>query len=189
MALKRYLAMSYADIHALNSIQEVADRLKWLYPEKAQYVGDEVLYRIVRQGIAKAQEWGLPPRPGNALCAGLFFFIGSGCDHDPLRPWIEDYTRREMSPGNKAHKIFESSHRMVRLEFKTRELTPEQQRALEAYAILKPLTTLDCSSLPRWYPETTLAEAVSVMHPGITKERAEECTYELFEYIPEPKAR
>jgi len=188
MSLKRYLSLSYTQLYTINYIREVVACLKHIYPEKAEYVGDDALGTIALLGVEKAKEWNLAPRPGNVLCAGILFFFGCGCDHDPLWPWIADYLKREMSPDLRTRRIFGASRRMALFSLKTRNLDPEQEDALTTYALVKPLESLNAAAFPQWPPNTSLEEALSTIHPEREDGEEDEWAKNLANYISEEEA-
>lgn len=59
-----------------------------VYPEKAVFVGDERIKRLINEGIAAAQKEGFSTVRAIALTVVLMFAFGHGCFGDPLYPWI-----------------------------------------------------------------------------------------------------
>ena len=80
------------------------------FPQKAAYVGDDGLAKLIRKARTEAKEYGFPTLRGVALLAILKFAFGHGCTDDPLYPWISATLRDE--------KIVDSEARAMRLENK-----------------------------------------------------------------------
>ncbi len=59
-----------------------------IYPEKAEYIGDQGLGLLIGEGIDKAAGYGMAAPHSQALFCVLMFAFGHGCADDPLYPWI-----------------------------------------------------------------------------------------------------
>lgn len=60
-----------------------------LFPQRADYIGDEALAALIDEACAEALRHALPEPRGPMLIAVLMFSFGHGCTADPLYPWIE----------------------------------------------------------------------------------------------------
>lgn len=81
-----------------------------IFPEKAQYVGEEALIVLIHNGTTFAREHRFPSPRGEMLLTTLMFAFGHGCTDDPLYPWISNTLTDE--------RITDSSSRAKRLEAK-----------------------------------------------------------------------
>jgi hypothetical protein len=68
----------------------LASSLKEIYPEKAAYLGDRVLNKIVSRGEQLAAQHDIDSHRGIALLVFLVFALGWGCTQDPLYPWVQN---------------------------------------------------------------------------------------------------
>lgn len=60
-----------------------------VYPQKAAYVGEGALTKLILEGRNKARSSGFDTSRGEVLTTTLMFAFGHGCMDDPLYPWIE----------------------------------------------------------------------------------------------------
>jgi hypothetical protein len=71
--------------------RELIERLMaWIarvFPRKCQYVGEDDLRRLIRSGVASAEQYGMATVRGGATYVGMMMVLGSGFDVDPLLPW------------------------------------------------------------------------------------------------------
>ncbi|MFY0577361.1 hypothetical protein ACN28S_26290 [Cystobacter fuscus] len=74
-----------------------------VFPQKADYIGDEQLTALIYEGRAEAQKYGYHTSRGEALVVMLMFAFGHGCTNDPIYPWIARVLRDERSLGPAAH--------------------------------------------------------------------------------------
>lgn len=58
-----------------------------IFPQKADYVGEEALTALINEGRTEAQKYAFSLR-GQALMVALMHAFGHGCTDDPLYPWI-----------------------------------------------------------------------------------------------------
>src|SRR5262249_39606812 len=68
--------------------KESLDRLRRIYPQKCDYVGEAALRNLLKRGLVFAQEQGVTSGAGVALIVALMFSIGHGFNTDPHVPWI-----------------------------------------------------------------------------------------------------
>lgn len=89
---------------------EVRREMHRVFPQKADYIGEDGLTGLIQQGRAEARKYELPTVRGEALIVVLMFAFGHGCTDDLLYPWI---SRTLNDP-----KIVEPAAREARLEKK-----------------------------------------------------------------------
>jgi hypothetical protein len=68
---------------------QAVERLKVLYPQKCEYIGEPRLRLLIQRGIRLAQSYAVSGGAGDALLIGLMFSFGHGCATDPQFPWIK----------------------------------------------------------------------------------------------------
>ncbi len=74
---------------SLNSYtQEILEEMHRIFPEKAAYLGDEILMALIREAEAEADRWDFASSRAKAMLAVLMFSFGHGCPNDDLYPWI-----------------------------------------------------------------------------------------------------
>lgn len=102
---KNSTELSWANFEAsmLHEVQSI-------FPEKANYIGEDGLNELIRDGVEEARKYGFPSPRGEALVVVLMFAFGHGCTDDPLYPWISRTLRDE--------RIADPSARAKRLEKK-----------------------------------------------------------------------
>jgi hypothetical protein len=69
--------------------QQVIDRLRAIYPEKCDYVGEEAIRTLIPGGVRLARSHSVSSDRGVAVFIGLMFALGHGFARDPKFPWIE----------------------------------------------------------------------------------------------------
>jgi hypothetical protein len=65
----------------------IAGRLRDIYPQKFEAVGENPIRELIQQGSTIAQNCGITNTPGRSVIVLLMFMLGSGFHHDPLYPW------------------------------------------------------------------------------------------------------
>ena len=138
IALKRLYEKTYEELSRPNTSEAVVAGLEEVFPERTRQIGNEAMLEIVALGKQKSQEWGLMPRPGIAISSGILFFLGTGCEQDPLRPWIGDFIKKQMPPEEKTQDLYKTFRRILRFNFRTRQLEPEQEHALWLQRFIEP---------------------------------------------------
>jgi hypothetical protein len=83
-----------------------------IFPQKAAYVGESDLKKLIQDGIAEARKYGFTEARQITMIVALMFAFGHGCTHDPLYPWITRTLQDEKITGPAA--------RAERLEKKAR---------------------------------------------------------------------
>jgi hypothetical protein len=58
------------------------------FPQKAAYVSEKGLKRLIHEGRAEARKQGFSTLRAEALIIIIMFAFGHGCTNDPLYPWI-----------------------------------------------------------------------------------------------------
>ncbi|MDR0323328.1 MAG: DUF4123 domain-containing protein [Treponema sp.] len=170
-ALKRIYNKSYEEISRQNTLREVVDGLREVYPERVQQIGEEAMLEIAELGMRKSKEWGLVPRPGIAISSGILFFLGTGCEQDPLRPWIGDFVKKQMPAEEKTQELFKTFRRILRFNFRNRQLEPEQEQALWLHRFLEPFHRVNIAAqIPR--QAESLTAALVALQPMLAHEDA-----------------
>jgi hypothetical protein len=67
-------------------IEEALAEVHRVYPEKAEFVGDEALRRLIDEAFTEGERCGLSEPAEYAIVVALFLVLGHGCSHDPLFP-------------------------------------------------------------------------------------------------------
>lgn len=93
-------------------VAKIIDKMQQMYPQKADYIGEEGLITLISEARHKAQEFRFPTisNRGEVLLIVLMFSFGHGCTHDPLYPWISQTLQDK--------KILDPAERIKRLEKK-----------------------------------------------------------------------
>lgn len=73
-----------------------------VYPQKAAYLGDQALRRLIDEGFEEAAAHGLTAPHDKALLYILMFAFGHGCTRDPLYPWIGQTLAEDKLPDPEA---------------------------------------------------------------------------------------
>ncbi len=69
---------------------EVADRLRHIWPQKYAYLGEAEARRFIEQGIGAAKRHGITDQSGFLVYIGLMYMLGSSFDTDPLFAWASE---------------------------------------------------------------------------------------------------
>lgn len=72
-----------------NDTSAMIQAMTQVYPQKAAYVGEANLTRLILEGRNRARASGFNTSRGEVLTMSLMFAFGHGCMDDPLYPWIE----------------------------------------------------------------------------------------------------
>ncbi len=75
-------------ISSENFISDMLREIRFIYPQKAAYIGDEALEALIRKGIGGARKQRFSTVHGVILVIVLMLAFGHGCGADPLYPWI-----------------------------------------------------------------------------------------------------
>lgn len=70
-------------------INEALSRLRRIWPQKYDRVGENDLRVLIQKGIPTARAYALKSEPGVLLYIGLMYMLGSGFDRDPLFAWAQ----------------------------------------------------------------------------------------------------
>lgn len=81
-------------------VAAVAGLVRDLYPQKAQYLGEDRLLTFVELGYDKAVSLGSRSGLTLALPTVLMLAFGAGCFDDPLYPWIGNTLRTGRPPAD-----------------------------------------------------------------------------------------
>ena len=70
-------------------------RLRLLWPEKAEQVGEEALHKLVKTSITSVPRYWLASQTGVMMYVHLMFLFGAGFDQDPQFKKIGDLLRKQ----------------------------------------------------------------------------------------------
>jgi hypothetical protein len=86
-------------------------RMKVVYPQKWEYVGEPTMRLLVRSARELAGRLGLTSTLGKATLIGLMFALGHGSAEDPLYPWIGSTLAKSAveDPDIRAERLFSKS--------------------------------------------------------------------------------
>jgi hypothetical protein len=93
-----------------NFVAGMLEAVTRIFPQKAAYVGEAGLRRLIGDGLTEARQYGFTAIRPAVLLVVLKFGFGHGCTDDPLYPWI--------SGTLKDKKIVDPAARARRLETK-----------------------------------------------------------------------
>lgn len=99
-ALEGLCAMAENPVTAERTPGDLVDMLWYVYPEKALYVGVDVLRALIRESQALIRAFGLAEPPDEILACTLMMIFGHGCFDDPFLPWIAQAMAQD--PGGSA---------------------------------------------------------------------------------------
>lgn len=68
---------------------KVIEEMHHIFPEKASFLGDDILTTLIHRAEAEAELWDFTAPKSKAMMAVLMFFFGHGCTVDKLYPWIQ----------------------------------------------------------------------------------------------------
>ena len=82
-------------------------RLRAIYPEKCDYVGEPAIRALIPRGVKLARSYSLASDFGVAFLIGLMFALGHGVAHDPKFPWIDETLKDEKrgDPDERARQL------------------------------------------------------------------------------------
>lgn len=80
-----------------NLVPEILREMYRLFPQKANYVENEKLTRLIIKGSTKAHQYNFPTIRGEVLIIVLMFALGHGCTTDLLYPWIPQILNDRMN--------------------------------------------------------------------------------------------
>ena len=67
---------------------QIAAALRQIYPQKCDYLGEELMNTLIRRGIALARAHSINSLNGTAMMVASMLALGHGFAADPLFPWI-----------------------------------------------------------------------------------------------------
>ncbi|NJO18601.1 MAG: hypothetical protein HC877_23610 [Thioploca sp.] len=67
---------------------DLVSLLNWLYPQKIQLIGKDILHQLIKQSITSTQVYGIATQGGMILYVSLMLILGSRFDKDPKYPWF-----------------------------------------------------------------------------------------------------
>ncbi|MDH5257220.1 MAG: hypothetical protein OEX07_04410 [Gammaproteobacteria bacterium] len=121
--IRGYDMESLCELEGRN-IEEVArECLINIYPEKCQLMGDELLNRLIKHGVDKAEERQLYRIKSRIAYITLMFMLGAGFDKDPLYPWANEVIDDQsiVEEDNKTNKLFEVAVQHINHSLKREE--------------------------------------------------------------------
>lgn len=82
-----------------------------IFPQKVEYIGNDNLVKLIRDGRAEAKKFEFPVSSGETLMVVLMFAFGHGCADDGLYPWIGQTLRDEkiITPAARAERLSEKA--------------------------------------------------------------------------------
>ena len=63
-------------------------KLKNIYPKKYEILGEDIIDRLINDGVGTASKYNIRAKSGYALYIGIMFFMGNAIDKEPFLPWI-----------------------------------------------------------------------------------------------------
>lgn len=90
-----------------NFVAEMLQQMTRAFPQKAAYIGEEALTKLIHEGRAEARKYGFTTIRGEAMVVVLMFAFGHGCTDDPLYPWISRTLKNEriVDPAARAGRL------------------------------------------------------------------------------------
>lgn len=104
------MARNPATFSSNDFVADIRREMNRVFPQKANYIGEDGLTALINEGDAEAQKYSFPTVRGKSLIVVLMYAFGHGCTDDPLYPWISRTLNDE--------RIIEPSAREARLEKK-----------------------------------------------------------------------
>lgn len=99
--------------------------LRDIYPQKCEYLGEDLLKELIRRGKESARKFSVTSEQGTALFVALMFALGHGFADDPLFPWVKTTMGDE--------KIGDPNQRAERLEKRMRTYLDQVIKYLEEH--------------------------------------------------------
>jgi hypothetical protein len=75
--------------------------MRYVYPEKFAYAGEEAVSKSIQLGISAAAKYSAGTPAGASLFCGIIFALGYGFDQDPHLPWIRKTLQDDTLTGEK----------------------------------------------------------------------------------------
>ena len=89
---------------------QMIQRMRHLYPEKADYIGGACMCSLIDRAKTESRRHGVGTDTGVGLFIGLMFSIGHGFIHDPKYPWItETLENSAISPERRVELLYAKS--------------------------------------------------------------------------------
>lgn len=109
-ALRKLAFLSHQSIHYTSSdafVSGMLQEMHRIFPQKADYLGQDALLALIHQGYTLAQQAQFPTARAYALIVALMYAFGHGCTHDPLYPWIAHTLKDEqiVDPATRADRL------------------------------------------------------------------------------------
>lgn len=89
-AMRRFQQLRIDDFFASRESLEASIRAKldYVYPQRCQYLGEQILISMIRFGFQLAEKYGLGNDRGKVLMTSFTFAMGHGFANDPLYGWV-----------------------------------------------------------------------------------------------------
>ncbi len=108
-ALRRMNQASAEDYHLTKQDfdRQMAAALRSIYPQKCEYLGEELLGTLIQRGKDLARSYSITSLNGTALMAALTLALGHGFAADPLFPWVSKTLADESiaEPNERAERL------------------------------------------------------------------------------------
>lgn len=108
-ALKKIpsIAQQITNLSAENFSSEMLNRMVYVFPEKADFIGKQALAILIDEASTVAKQADFPTYRGCAIVAVLMYAFGHSCVNDPLYPWIYNALHDEkiITPQARAERL------------------------------------------------------------------------------------
>lgn len=109
-ALQNIIRVPFKEFQELNTEtpREIFNKIKNIYPEKWNYLGEPLLDKLLRQSVIKARNYMINNDAGVAVSFALMFSLGHGCFNDLQFPWISNTVNKTLhpDPGEKIQQLY-----------------------------------------------------------------------------------
>lgn len=78
---------------------DTLERLKGIWPEKYEYLGEDRAKDLVRHCVTSAKTYGIGSERGYLVYAGLAYMMGTGFDRDPMVKWAGEILNDKQTDG------------------------------------------------------------------------------------------
>jgi len=86
---------------------DTLERLKEIWPEKYEYLGEDRTKDLVRHCVSAAKTYGMGTERGLLVYTGLAYMMGAGFDRDPLVKWAGEILNDKQTDGaERAEKLY-----------------------------------------------------------------------------------
>jgi hypothetical protein len=85
----------FAGSQATTLREDLLLRLRNVFPQKYEYVGEASLRKLIEQGVEEANNYGLTDGGGIAVYISLMYMLGAGFDRNPQFFWATEILNNE----------------------------------------------------------------------------------------------